>query len=853
MTARATPTSKNPTHSITVTDGTLTYGLKLADNPARAIQDNTATPSTLVITGGGNKYGNGDPSFSHIEQRDWTGGRGQEDFQDDGTRYRDSSSLWTLSNGKLHLGPRWEFSNNFGIDDARYAWDFFRGFEEIDISRGIEFTASSSYSLWGVGVWIKNKNGATTSVTTYANLYDSSGTLIVSAKGNVITDTLPTYVTIRFPTPPALTSGTKYRIMILGNGLEISCVQATGLQYANTSWTTKSAPYFKLYRSTAKKSNVFFNYGGMLYVATSDGTTGQLFINGWRDKVVAGATSTAFTTANAATYHSAGHVKIISGTGAGQVRYITRTLSPPAYTCSAFDTTPDATSEVIIYPQSFLSFTNNEGEMLQEIATTGLSGNVKSVCVAGDTVYFGQGSGANIRKMKFDVSANAHTFADDGTNKADMLYTWFTTGKTKIVRALNDIEVSFADLPATPYSTALTFGTAIKVGSSAAKITNIIDYNNTLWVSKEDGLWFYNPSTKQFDRLNIGLDATPSKYTGKAMAAQNLYLYFSIDFSLERLYGGNQYGGTVDDIGLWKGTGLGDKSGRVLAVTSAYSWLFVAVANRSKVSIFIYNGIGYHEICSFETIGDGNINFSGMAYQSFEEGNPRLWLGIDNEIVFIELSENPFAPLQRERHFTRYIYHGYIVSSGIDYGVSHQPKYYNSISVSSENLSDDAYIDIDVQYDENVGTDTWTYLGRIDTSPYQKLEIGAGTKYNFAYRLRVLSEDISSLDYFTVTPVINAVVLEGFVRTPHKRVWVVRAKNSPYLVTNMGNPDVKPSVMRAWLETKMTQASKLTLNAVYSSMHEKDVILDNYRLVPKSHDDIQGEDGFELWMTFREA
>ena len=102
------PGSPGSTHEISIDDGVSIYGLKLSGG-AKGIQEVPATPSTLYFTQGGTKYGNAEPGFSHVEQRDWSGGRGQDDFSVDVTQFFDSKEAWTVTPGFFTCAPLMNF------------------------------------------------------------------------------------------------------------------------------------------------------------------------------------------------------------------------------------------------------------------------------------------------------------------------------------------------------------------------------------------------------------------------------------------------------------------------------------------------------------------------------------------------------------------------------------------------------------------------------------------------------------------------------------------------------------------------------------------------------------------------
>jgi hypothetical protein len=108
---RVKPQSPGNTHDISLTGKGVTFGIKLEDG-ARSIQEISATPSNIRITQGGQKFGDFDPSFSHIEMRDWSNGRAREYYVDDPAAFFDGTA-WTLTEGQWHQPPMWGWGAGF--------------------------------------------------------------------------------------------------------------------------------------------------------------------------------------------------------------------------------------------------------------------------------------------------------------------------------------------------------------------------------------------------------------------------------------------------------------------------------------------------------------------------------------------------------------------------------------------------------------------------------------------------------------------------------------------------------------------------------------------------------------------
>src|SRR3972149_11751635 len=120
----ATSTEFSPSHHVTLTPaaGGTGYGLVLVrlqageDGGQVAVDDPTAIQrqplqrTTLKTSSGETKYSDFSEPFTPIPQDDWTGGRGNDDFESDRSRFYDSYRLNTWMNGQIILGPRETYS-----------------------------------------------------------------------------------------------------------------------------------------------------------------------------------------------------------------------------------------------------------------------------------------------------------------------------------------------------------------------------------------------------------------------------------------------------------------------------------------------------------------------------------------------------------------------------------------------------------------------------------------------------------------------------------------------------------------------------------------------------------------------
>ena len=138
---------------------------------------------------------------------------------------------------------------------------------------------------------------------------------------------------------------------------------------------------------------------------------------------------------------------------------------------------------------------------------------VKDVLVAGDEAWFARGDAQPILRMRWNGTLNppGHEFYDDGANMADILYGFSdATNEFQIWRANSNVTVSRASKP--NWGTTTNFGNGISVGDGSAEIINLYDYDGSLFVFKEDGL--YQVTEDKAMRQDTGLEFIRSDNTG---------------------------------------------------------------------------------------------------------------------------------------------------------------------------------------------------------------------------------------------------------------------------------------------------------------------------------------------------
>ena len=836
---------KGPAHDVTLTDGIRTYGFVI---PPQNIQEIPQTPSTLRLVAGGSagsKYGDFEPSMAHVEQRDWSGGRGLEYFADDPSRFFDSQNAWTLTLNRLIPGPQISYGRSLtgetvnlphvtdnGLDNVK--WISLIGTQRYvaAIRNGGALTADQLYA------WIR-RIGSPGTLTFEIRTDDGAGrpstTVLQTVTKTVtdVTDLVSIFLSFNWSGTQALSASTSYWFTFYGASTDIAanCWQVavnpgepdtsfTSISSNGTSWsgTAIGYPWYLVVDNTSPRRFFFFEMDQALYCVDrpADGATAtRLYINGGRGKATS-ATATTLTDTRQAwgtdTLKGA-LVKIIKGTGLRQVRSISSNTAT-ALTVATWDITPDATSVYVVYG----------AHIWAEITGHGLGAAVVSdVCVVDrlpGIAYFAQGDATNIRRMRFDdtIATPAHGFAADGTNKADLLHAFTdSTGDSVVWRALNStatVQVSSAAVVA--WGTDLTFGTAITPGTTQYLITNLIDYNGVLYVLKEDSLWTIVNNKPA--RVNVGLESSPHQYNGQAACVNGLFLYFNYMHSIERLYGS-----TLDDVGPWRGTGIpAGRNGVVSKLISAFAWVFAAIdgGTGGTSSVMMYDGRGWHEI--FRAFESGQ-RIRDIWWQSCEGGRPRLWIDSGNRIYFLEFPQDTLNPLNDTTF--RYHHEAILVTGTYDFGSVALPKFFKELTTFANNLDTGTYVAVDYQLDDDIGSSTWRHRGRILQSPEDTLPIGIGNRRQIRLRLRLITEDAD------VPTEVRGTSLEGYARTPVKYQYLLKVKERPKQLNRRGGRDADPDVVYAWLRDAANGASKIRMRSRYASMDNREVIVEPPALV----------------------
>ena len=761
------------------------------ENGARSIGQSfmSEEPSSVTIRAENKRIGDFD------EQNTWKGGRGGERFSLDKSKYFDSKDAWTLSPNHAFPTIQWHFAR--GLRDEDFVLSGSKNWKQLlGTARyiSVSFTASASYTTAHSFAWLRRRGSpADISYALYSDTSDTPNVALSTGTASSFSDILSKLYD--FELAQALTSGTKYHIVLFSASTDSSSnyweVAAKTVTLATSNGYTSSTGsvgewtqiayeiYYRLTDADVVRRWWMFLFDGALYAVDKkdDATASQLYINGARG-TASGATGTALVDTGigwTASRWIDAYVRITKGTGKGQIRNITANTTD-TLTVAAWNKIPDATSEYIIYGTEYWS----------EIATTGLGVVVSRPISASNVAYFPQGSSDNIREMH--MSAGAHAFDDNGTNKADVL----TTGRhiTDGAQIWRGLANNASSASVTDWGTDLSFGDNVEIGDNNYDISNMLTHNSKVYAFKADGVYNITADTVVTD-LEYGIKRTPHTDNGRAAISHQKFLYFNWLFSDEQEFSAGFNDNTLTDIGQgWSGPAIPDgREGVAGSYESYIAWLFKAVdALSGTSSIMAFDGYGWHEIV--RAYGAGR-RIREVKMQPCEGTRNRLWWDCSGDLMCQIWPNGKANPLYDDS--IAYMHEATIESAAIDMGTAAKlPKFIGSLVAFTKNLKAGITVGVSYQTDDDVGTNTWTEAGAFTQSPEDEIQINAENVGRFSYRLILNTNDENT------PPDIQGVIPSGFARSPFRMIWNIRIKTGIGF-TKQGTKAMSQEKLLSWL------------------------------------------------------
>ncbi|MBI5942869.1 MAG: hypothetical protein HY864_00755 [Chloroflexi bacterium] len=771
MTIRSSPTEPNPTHHVKLTDKNgNSVGLILCNDKGEAAPVYSRTPvdrTALKTQSGSSKYSDFNYPYSPIVQDDWSGGRGNLDFERDSTKYFDGCRVNTRHENKAFLGPRMNFSKGHKTIDypafkRNLAWfDFY--------ATGISIIPTVSFTVGRIWIYTAPLSGGEP-ITVNLKLTASPYTTI--ATGNVTADHPGGWLAITMT--GAVTAGTQYTLKPMGSPWNV-------LYQSDSGWQG----LYSLEAAVVERDCIYYEYKGQQYKVLSPASGAPtVWMNGDRGAADSNAGQLTklidATKAWTVNEHVGKVVKIVQGTGkAEKVQY--RTITSNTATeliSSAWTIQHDTTTEYVILGS----------EEWRELTGHGLTVPVTAVLPVGEVVYFAQGDSVLMRSHREYNNAGVWSEANWRAEAANYaLHLAYQPLANKIWRSQNSdatgiVSVSSAS-PAAAYGTDLTFAAVIEVGDKYSFINGMQVYPNdsgleALWVYKED-IPYIVTTTAEPIKLNE-MSAMRSRTNGSANLTHNVYSYFSMGQGLERYYGGN-----VEDLGPNLGEGLpSGRQGNIISLLGYPGRFFAIVDAWPYSSLLERSGGGWHEVYR-APYGE---RLKALALQIIPGSTvDRMWLWQGDISVYVHIASGGKSELESSDY--RFAPDGEIITSWFHAGLFDTQKLIRAIKIVADNLSyhtsdDLGLIDIGVDY-RLQDDDAWTALAISNITPASGPSIkrdnpGIGTvevaiidlssTYGLAGKAMQLRLRFFSSDSYT-TPILKATVIEAVLRSQVKYIY----------------------------------------------------------------------------------
>ncbi len=679
-------------------------------------------------------------------------------------------------------------------------------------------------------------------------------------------------VCFAFATAPSVSVDTKYHAVVYGaagdnstNYWEVgfSDTDATfGSSFRKSSdgssWSASDGPIFHHLTAAVKDAEFHFtNYKGAVYACSepADGTAGKVYLNG--DRGVATGSSSATTLVDTTQSWAASNVwknatvHIFNGTGEGQYRKIISNTATTLTVEPAWDITPiqggtDTGSEYVIIGTPFWQ------DVTPTNSTYTITKPITDVFVLWGVMYCCQGEDANVAKLReyndnsspgvwFDFhgeNANTHdtlVIADANFVAELMASVYDPVNENFVWRARNQNPAEWTGTNQTSVSKAddvvwssnMSFGTGIPVGTRDYLITGLGVYNNKLWVGKEDSLWYIDHDGS-YDRaypVQIGLEAMSDPENLKTMIAKDLFLIFNWAHSVEKMYGS-----TLLDIGPWRGAGLVTRArGPLVDLIPVIGWMFgvVDAGPYGQSSLMAYNERGWHTLFRAPSrvknafSGDNaNPRIRSMHWQSVpgKDSTNFLWFEMGGEIMFMRMPRSSLNPAQDEN--LDIAPESFVVQSMMDSGYAELEKHFEKGRHVSNKVSGTLYLDYDTNPDPF--SFSWTNATQTANAPSYSYDISDSRKRNIMVRTRIQTTGIND----STNNNINAIILDAFARTPVKYNWIFPIVLDEYQKTIDGQIDLNLETKFTRLNDWATQAQELTMRAVFHWMDNKTVVIE---------------------------
>jgi len=851
MAVRVSPDEAHPTHHLSLEeeDGKEILGIILCDargKPDKKAISRTPLQSTsLKISEGNPKHSDFELPFTPIAQEDWSGGRGNEMYESNITRFLDSRRLDTLHQGKAFLGGRESYSTGHRVHHfnlpGSVKWQAMLPGDRRYLAN--HFTTVAGFDADAIYILVKRR-GTPTGPLTVVLCSDSPGdpgavlktiTLTVADVPDVLG-----ILQLFDPASETLAAATKFWIKVYGPADDVSedhwqiGVNATSGTSKESSddaaWTASGVDlYFRIKNADDPWSVIYYDYKGQLYCVTvpDDGSAPQIFMNGYR---------------GAADSNNGNLSRLNDGTQSwtadelvGGIAYITG--GPGSLEGQPWReiTSNDASYAVVDPPWEIEHTTDTEYVILgldtwREIGAHGMTVPVTDFMISKDVIYYALGEATNIRRHREYNNGGVWSesdFDDDGTNKSTFLRKVHDSADgIELWRAKNDVvEVSKAS--AEVWGVDLTFAAGIPTGDLEDKYSGIVQYidpsygDKILWCLKRGSLYALKddkPDMVQLDEMR----AVMSEKNGRAFLVHDVYMYWSLLDGIERYYND-----VIDDVGPNRDRGLpADRQGPCFHMVGYPGRYYAAydAGPSGYSSILMSSGSrDWHEVYRCDEAGQRirRLHIQVIPGDKVD----RLWFLCGQDLLWLPISLNPTQDVNYP-----FTHEGTLITSRMYCGMQDILKLWYAFKVMADRLEEDVcWIEVDYKIDDE--DDDWTMIEKpYIESPKQTETIGGVDKWETGgfciLRMRFQSSD------YTKTPLLRATVTKSISRLPIKHGYACAARLRDEDVDLQGDPDDREDVddKILLLDKWANSLTVLKMRSVSKAFDDLDVFIDDTRL-----------------------
>jgi len=791
MPIRCEPGEPNPTHDVSLIDRIGNKrGFIMCDangNRSPSFHRVPVERTAFKTTTGNSQYSDMDYPYSPIVQENWSGGRGNLDFERDTTRFRDSFRMRTGRTNKAFLGPQEQFTSGLRSQDQLTPGNVV--FQPLLDPQGIiakRFQASASYTAGLAGVIVKcigEPNDLRIRLSSDAAGARGSSLSSIDVPYTRLPDILSEWLAETVSEVLAATNYYWISIERTGtdteeNHWEIGTKPAVGSTYISPLTPSFNAAtfdlYFRLAPADTENRAIAINYKELIYLIVS-GNSGapKIYENGERgaadsnagqlNKLI-DATKTWGTNALVGAV-----VRVIDGPGKEELqpwRLITANDGTSVTVDHDWQIThTTATTYVIVGLNT-----------LHEITGHTLSSPVTDALVSTTGVlYCCMGDAVTAMRLRAFNDAGTWKHFDDATCHAGEaagtkpVYIEYLPQQNKIVIANNSdasgaVSVSFMSNVTMPdWGTDLTWETAVPIGSKHRRITNLECYpddqgSEALWVGKIDRPWIVGQTGNPYPMPLREMESVMTDENFQQSLMHNVYLYFPLGTGLEQYYAGQ-----LTDLGPNLGEGLPANRRGPVSALAGYPGKFFAAIDAGAAgysSVMMRDGNGWHEHYR-APLGQ---RISSLIFQS-TPGTvlDRLWIYLGNDVIWLPFPSGDTNELSDPNML--YTHEGAIEMSRMHAGMFDVVKVARVIKAWADSLEEDVcWLEMDYRLDDD---DTFTAFPlKFQLSPMSEHDL-AGNANNplfglsgkeITLRLRFRTTDASK------TPVLLAVILEAVMR-----------------------------------------------------------------------------------------